>query len=846
MPLSLTRQFIEESSRAIQHFIGPAFHRMVRVILCGVLVSSVTTAHAEDEDLLDSNQQSDSSSVYDDSIHPVDRISAPLSRIPLSNHLSESIKVRVDGRLDEDIWSSLPTIGNFETVEPDTLTPGKYPTEMKIFYTAKGIYVGIDMHQPFDTLVGRLSSRDQRQLNRDAVFITFDTSSEARYGYWFGIALGGSLMDGTILPERRYAASWDGPWRGATSVSEHGWSAEMFIPWSAMSMPNREGARNIGVYVSRKVAHLNERWAWPALPPTKPQFMSVFDQLEVSDVALRQQYSIFPYASVTVDEVADDVLYKAGADLFWRPSTDFQLSATLNPDFGSVESDNVIVNLNATETFFPEKRLFFLEGQEVFIASPRATFNRPTTLLHTRRIGGRAAPPIVPAGVTLEIAEYKKPAELNGALKATGETGNFRYGFLTAMEDETKFKGTDTFGNTVDLIQDGRNFGVGRVVYENSSSNGAIHSLGYMTTFVDHPINDASVNAIDGHYLTANGQWQWDGQLMYSHIDNEDSGVGGFLDGRYSPKQGITHRLELNYRDKDIDISDLGYFPRNDLIGVGYHFEQKTSNISFGRDAFMHLFLLQEWNNDHLSTKAGIFLDGKVTLDNLNEISFVSNFFPSRYDDLNSFGNGAYRIDDRLHLGVGFGTDSSKRLSADFNLRFEGENLGGHRIRFNSAFTYRPIDRLTTELSANYRIRDGWLLHQGGTDMTTFNAEDWTIKWNFDFFFTARQQLRASFQWIGIRAFEKDFYQIPNQPGELIPVSKLAGAPSDDFQISNLNFQIRYRWEIAPMSDLFVVYTKNGYITDEFSEDFRTMAENAYRDPVSEQLVIKLRYRLGS
>ncbi|MGI1679038.1 MAG: DUF5916 domain-containing protein [Cellvibrionaceae bacterium] len=832
MQFWFTRQFIDGSSRAI--------------VFLSIIVFSHYAFSQEEDDLDFPESQANSSTAHDDAIHPIDRISAPLARIPLSNHLSEDIKIRVDGKLDEGIWASLPTIGNFETVEPDTLAPGKYPTEMKIFYTAKGIYVGVDLHQPLDTLVGRLSSRDQRQLNRDAVFITFDTSSEARYGYWFGIALGGSLMDGTVLPERRYAASWDGPWRGATSVTDHGWSTEMFIPWSSMSMPNRDGARNIGVYMSRKVAHLNERWAWPALPPTKPQFMSVFDQLEVNDVALRQQYSIFPYASVTVDEVNDETNYKAGADLFWRPSTDFQLSATLNPDFGSVESDNVIVNLNATETFFPEKRLFFLEGQEVFIASPRATFGRPTTLLHTRRIGGRAAPPVVPAGVTLASSEYGKPAELNGALKATGEKGNFRYGLLTAMEDGTRFRGTDAFNNRVDLDQDGRNFGVGRVVYESSSNNGAIHSVGFMSTFVDHPTNDASVNAIDGHYLTSDGAWQWDGQMMYSHIDNEDSGVGGFLDGRYSPKQGITHRVELNYRDEDIDISDLGYFPRNDVIGAGYHFEKSTSDISFGRDAFLHLFLLQEWNNDQLSTKAGIFLDGKVTLDNLSQLSFVSNFFPARYDDLNSFGNGAYRIDDRLHIGMGYGTDSSKRLSANVNVRFEGENLGGHRLRARTALTYRPIDRLTTELSADYRIRDGWLLHQTAKEMTTFNAEDWTIKWNFDFFFTARQQLRASFQWIGIRAFEKDFYQIPNEPGELIQVNKLPGAESDDFEISNLNFQIRYRWEIAPMSDLFVVYTKNGYITDEYTEDFQEMAENAYHKPVSEQLVIKLRYRLGS
>ena len=79
---------------------------------------------------------------------------------------------------------------------------------------------------------------------------------------------------------------------------------------------------------------------------------------------------------------------KIGADLFWRPSTNFQATAALKPDFGSVESDDVVVNLGAFETFFPEKRLFFQEGIEVFTATPRAEGGNPTTLLNTRRIGG--------------------------------------------------------------------------------------------------------------------------------------------------------------------------------------------------------------------------------------------------------------------------------------------------------------------------------------------------------------------------------------------------------------------------------------------------------------------------
>ena len=133
-------------------------------------------------------------------------------------------------------------------------------------------------------------------------------------------------------------------------------------------MPSAGDVRNMGIYMSRKVAYLDERWGWPALPSTQPKFLSVLQPLELKGIAPRQQYNIYPFAAVTQDGIDDETRYQVGADLFWRPSSNFQLNATLNPDFGNVESDDVDVNLSATETFFPEKRLFFVEGQEIFVA----------------------------------------------------------------------------------------------------------------------------------------------------------------------------------------------------------------------------------------------------------------------------------------------------------------------------------------------------------------------------------------------------------------------------------------------------------------------------------------------
>ena len=117
---------------------------------------------------------------------------------------------------------------------------------------------------------------------------------------------------------------------------------------------------------------------------------------------------------------------------------------TIDPDFGSVESDDVVINLSATETFFPEKRPFFLEGQDVFVATPRASVRSyggfanegsPMTLINTRRIGGKPNYPALDSGISIPDAGLQKPVDLVGALKVIGQSGKVRYGFLSAFED---------------------------------------------------------------------------------------------------------------------------------------------------------------------------------------------------------------------------------------------------------------------------------------------------------------------------------------------------------------------------------------------------------------------------
>jgi hypothetical protein len=684
--------------------------------------------------------------------------------------------IRIDGHLDEPVWQTLPAYDEFVVIEPDTLGETVHDTYIRLAYDERGLYVGAEMRQPAETLITRLSSRDERGLNRDSINLTLDTSGAGRYGYWFGINLGDSLMDGTVLPERQFSNDWDGPWQGRSQQTPTGWTAEFFIPWSTLSMPTVGELRRMGLYMSRKVAYLDERWGWPALPDTVPKFMSALQPLEMVGVAPRQQYNFYPFLAASYDGIDDEMQYRAGADVFWRPSSNFQLNATLNPDFGNVESDDVVINLTATETFFPEKRLFFLEGQDLFVATPRAdtrgggvgNTGAPYSMVYTRRIGGVPRFAETPPGVTIPKRSRFRPVELHGAAKVTGQTGGLRYGLLGAFEDDIRFDAQDG-QQPRRLYQDGSDYGVARLLYEDGST-GAYRALGFLSTAVLNPQRDALAQGVDGHYLSADGRWKFDGQLMTSDIDRIGRGYGGFVDLEYTFRRGMQQRFGIEYFDETFDINDLGFLERNDHYRVRSAFVLTRSDLGWARNYQLDVRgFLQKNLSESLFNGGGVFVTNRVTMHNLSRLTSRLHFMPRQYDDLNSFGNGTYRVDERAEALLFWDSDTSQPLSVNLGGGYWQERVGGSTVMSRAGVSWRPDDRFSLNFDVEYLDRDGWLLHQADDLFATFQAHQWKPRLSMDYFLGPRQQLRLAFQWVGIKAREDTFLRVPACPGDLFP-----------------------------------------------------------------------------
>ena len=160
--------------------------------------------------------------------------------------------VNIDGLLDEAVWTGVPGHDNMVLVEPGTLAKARHRTVARYFHSDRGLFIGVWNEQPPDTLTPRNSS-SPRSAKTDGWGITLDTSGTGRYGHWFSVDLGDA-----VDPTARI-------WESATARLDDGWSLEAFVPWTMLAMPPVADERVIGMYVNRKVAYVDERWAWPAV-----------------------------------------------------------------------------------------------------------------------------------------------------------------------------------------------------------------------------------------------------------------------------------------------------------------------------------------------------------------------------------------------------------------------------------------------------------------------------------------------------------------------------------------------------------------------------------------------------
>src|SRR5690606_25524346 len=253
-----------------------------------------------------------------------------------------------------------------------------------------------------------------------------------------------------------------------------------------------------------------------------------------------------PYMTGLYDNVRGDGSFDAGADIFWKPNGQFQLAATINPDFGQVESDDLVVNFGANETFFSDKRPFFTENQGLFEFTTPSDFSQ---LLYTRRVGGPAD-------------DGDGPGDITAALKFNGNFGATKYGMFLADEADPA----------------GRSFRALRLVHDFSKQN-----VGLMLTRVERPYLDreANVMGID-HDWRPNAKWTIRTRLIGSSIEQagettRDSGATVWAD--YEMRHGWRQQYMAMHFGGDLQVNDFGYLSRNNLNYAHYQVSKRITDL---------------------------------------------------------------------------------------------------------------------------------------------------------------------------------------------------------------------------------------------------------------------------
>jgi hypothetical protein len=392
--------------------------------------------------------------------------------------------VSIDGRLDEEGWRRATPITEFRQYQPDEGRPATLPMEVRLLFDEGALYVGARLSQP-GGVAAPMARRDQlldasgdngsfNSLTTDKLIVSLDPYHNHIDNAWFEVNPAGVKGD-----EFNGDPSWDPVWEAAAQVDSEGWTAEMRIPYSQLRF-SRDTDQVWGLQIWRYVDDLNEQdmWSfWRQNASGGPAFYGDMDGLEIAEQP--RQLEILPYAVAggTFAPVASGDPYHSdrdwkgnvGADLKVLLTTNLTLDATLNPDFGQVEVDPASLNLTAYETYYQEKRPFFVAGRSAFsFGGNRCMFcsdNQGLSAFYTRRIG---RPPQLRSVVQGQAAYSSTPTNTTilGAAKITGRTqSGFTVGILDALTNQETAHYLPTAGasEASQVVEPLTNYFVGRL-----------------------------------------------------------------------------------------------------------------------------------------------------------------------------------------------------------------------------------------------------------------------------------------------------------------------------------------------------------------------------------------------
>ncbi|HEX4681875.1 MAG TPA: DUF5916 domain-containing protein, partial [Gemmatimonadaceae bacterium] len=393
---------------------------------------------------------------------------------------SDAVAVRtttpptIDGRDDDEVWRLAPPITAFTQWQPTEGKDPRFRTEAKVAYDAANLYVLVRAFDPHPDSIIKILERRDTFTPSDMIWLFVDSYHDRRTGYEFGVNAAGVKLDQAVYDGGREDGAWDAVWDVATRIDSLGWTAEFRIPLSQMRYSG-DRMHTFGFTIDRDIYRYNERVSWPRFSQAKPDMLSQLGTLSGLDgLDAPSRIEAMPYvvsknaSQIANNRYTDRSNVTLGGDFKYRAASNITIDGTINPDFGQVESDPAVLNLSAYESFFDERRPFFVAGRGLFrfdVNCNQVNCNSEG-LYYSRRIG--RTPQL--AG-TYGDTVPQQPTTILGAAKLLGRfpTG-MTLGVLDGVTQRAANPGDTTF-------EPRTNYGVARLTQEfrNGGSNvGAI------------------------------------------------------------------------------------------------------------------------------------------------------------------------------------------------------------------------------------------------------------------------------------------------------------------------------------------------------------------------------------
>ena len=750
--------------------------------------------------------------------------------------------ITIDGVLDEEEWQTAQAIEEFFVVSPFSLETPPLKTKALVYSNEEGLYIGFINAQDMDSRDRRTHRRDDLMHTFDRNVIVVDFDNKANTGYMLGVSLSDALVDVTITNENNLDGDWNGEWFAKTSEAEENWYSEFFVPWTMVPMNEQEGEkRTIGLGVSRQVRYLGEWFASQKSNTSRQKFLSKLPKIQVFK-SNPTRFDFLPYAVANNDFIDEDSSYDVGAEVFYNNGRGGELSATINPDFGQVESDNVVINFSPRETFYSDKRPFFTQSQSLFdVSEDWYPGFELYSIFHTRRIGDTpnydCSTYSAAEGGNDELESQcegskKNVNDIDTAIKYTqlGETTDI--GVFAAFEKDEDFsEGEDFFA-----FRALRKFGD--------------QKIGYMAT---HNVNDvldrsATVSAIDYQYIPNSG-FKVEHVSMASSISDEDTGFGSRTMVHYRPSKEIKYLAEYYYFDKDLNINDMGYMWRNDLASYGLGFNYQNTNFpeDFRVNSRSHNFDYWDENNSDnenlneyytyffrqtfkstSSIHLNIFAKAEGKNDEITRGSVIAPFIR-----VGSGSNFEFSYNSRRYRngkwGYRFGLQSEK----DDYIAFED-----HHKKINLGMNFSPKDNLRFWMFLNHHSRTNWLNRISDNYYGTYDQKRTSINIGSRWYPTNNQELQIKLEATSFRNQKGTGWNADNN-GFLVSTNEAA----DSINLGKLGFQIRYRYEIDPLSNIYLVYTRGGSYFFDDAADTSKIFRTTWQEPEGNVFSAKIRYR---